>query len=40
MKPIDDTKAKPYKRVIAINLPAELQSIDTVTCKSAFIMDC
>jgi len=31
MKPIDDTKAKPYKRVIAINLPAELQSIDTVT---------
>jgi len=30
-KPIDDAKAKPYKRVIAINLPVELQSIDTVT---------
>lgn len=27
----EGSKAKPYKRVIAINLPAELQSIDAVT---------
>ena len=32
--PIEDgSKAKPYKRVIAINLPSDLQSIDAVTCK-------
>lgn len=30
--PIEDgSKAKPYKRVIAINLPSDLQSIDAVT---------
>lgn len=31
VKPADEGKAKPYKRVIAINLPSELQSIDAVT---------
>ena len=31
--PISDegTKAKPYKRVLAINLPSDLQTIDAVT---------
>merc|ERR1712113_360535 len=31
VKPTDDGKAKPYKRVLAINLPADLQTIDAVT---------
>ena len=29
----DGSKAKPYKRVLAINLPADLQTIDAVTGK-------